>query len=180
MSRTPGKEPYTSNFAASPEDTAGEDAPESRDRLKVTGAVPSRTPSPTQYEFIMTTGEETSTATRQKLKTVRSHVMKNYLQQQQRQGRSSGESSLQVASGDRRKGKQRARSSRSNSREQRSPVSSPASEEGSTATSHMGTLFSGFSQFKPFQSDQSSAGKFQNFRNFPSTTKSATSPNFAL
>ncbi|KAF2036582.1 hypothetical protein EK21DRAFT_83537 [Setomelanomma holmii] len=37
----------------------------------------------TQYAFIMQTGDESSTTVKKKLKTVRSHVMKNYLHQQQ-------------------------------------------------------------------------------------------------
>lgn len=74
----------------------------------------SRRSSETQYEFIMQTGDDNSKAMKQKLKTVRSHVMKNYLhQQQQRQnvGEGTGSSVLK----ERRKSKQRARQSRSSS-----------------------------------------------------------------
>ncbi|KAF2812302.1 uncharacterized protein BDZ99DRAFT_461035 [Mytilinidion resinicola] len=47
---------------------------------------PSPVPS-TQYQFITTTGEEDSATSKRKLKTVRSHVMRNFLQQQQQQRR---------------------------------------------------------------------------------------------
>ena len=107
---------------------------------------PSRagTTTPTQYEFIMTTGEESATTARQKLKTIRSHVMKNYLTQQQRQG--SGETSLSVAQSERRKGKQRARSSRSPSYEtESSPLGSSYPRATNTITTEIGLLFSGFS-----------------------------------
>lgn len=47
-------------------------------------------PSPsTQYQFITTTGEEDSATSKRKLKTVRSHVMRNFLSQQQQQRRTS-------------------------------------------------------------------------------------------
>jgi hypothetical protein len=92
---------------------------------------------------------------------VRSHVMKNYLQQQNRQGRSSGESSLSAAQGERRKGKQRARSSRSASREhEQSPTTSTRERSASV---EIGALFSGFSLADPFSShggdDHSILGK---------------------
>ncbi|KAF2179217.1 hypothetical protein K469DRAFT_303958 [Zopfia rhizophila CBS 207.26] len=98
----------------------------------------------------MTTGDESAAAAKRKLKTVRSHVMKNYLQQQQRQGHS-GDSSLSVATGDRRKGKQRARSSRSASREaERSPISPAVSEGARSAVAELGSLFSGLSSYSPY------------------------------
>ena len=66
----------------------------------------------THYEFISHSGTDDATA-KQKLKTVRSHVMRNYLHQQQQR---SGVSSNPVAN-ERRQSKQRTRSSRSNSQE---------------------------------------------------------------
>ncbi|KAF2449517.1 hypothetical protein P171DRAFT_480596 [Karstenula rhodostoma CBS 690.94] len=72
----------------------------------------SRSPATTHYEFIAHTGIEDASA-KQNLKTVRSHVMRNYLHQQQRQ---SGQSSKSAVS-ERRQSKQRARSSRSASKD---------------------------------------------------------------
>ncbi|KAH7093119.1 hypothetical protein FB567DRAFT_166360 [Paraphoma chrysanthemicola] len=67
----------------------------------------------TQYAFIMQTGDESSTAVKNKLKTVRSHVMKNYLHQQQQRG---VEELLDPnANRTRRKSKELARRSRSSS-----------------------------------------------------------------
>ena len=80
----------------------------------------SQSPATTHYEFIAHTGVEDASA-KQKLKTVRSHVMRNYLHQQQRQ---SGQSSKSAAS-ERRQGKQRARSSRSASQDT-DPSTSPS------------------------------------------------------
>ncbi|KAK7179949.1 hypothetical protein PSPO01_13948 [Paraphaeosphaeria sporulosa] len=76
----------------------------------------SQSPATTHYEFIAHTGIEDASA-KQKLKTVRSHVMRNYLHQQQRQ---SGQSSKSIVS-ERRQNKQRARSSRSASQDADSP-----------------------------------------------------------
>jgi hypothetical protein len=70
--------------------------------------LPFGTNPPIQYEFIVQTGDESTATTKRKLKTVRSHVMKNYLQHK-------GSSSSSLAT--RRIGKQRARSSRSQSRD---------------------------------------------------------------
>lgn len=104
--------------------------------------------SPTQYEFIMSTGDESATAARQKLKTVRSHVMKNYLQQQQqKQGRASKDMAFS-ATGERRKSKQRARSNRSASQEfdQHQPV-----QRGEHPASFgIGSLFAGVSLVDSF------------------------------
>ena len=134
--------------------TSGGRANERRsNRLEVPETPPSRASSPTQYAFITSTGDESAAVARQKLKTVRSHVMKNYLQQQQRQGQSSGESLLPQANTERRKGKQRARSSRSNSREQEHIPASPAVSERSSQMAEMSTLFSGFS-LANFSGDQ--------------------------
>jgi hypothetical protein len=111
--------------------------------LQVPDETPSRTPTPTQYEFIMTTGDESASSAKQKLKTVRSHVMKNYLhqqQQQQRQGRAS--------SSDRRKAKQRTRTSRSTSRE--SEYSLATTEGGLPGSLGIGALFAGISLTEPF------------------------------
>lgn len=54
--------------------------------MQATNIGPSPAPS-TQYQFITTTGEEDSATSKRKLKTVRSHVMRNFLQQQQQQRR---------------------------------------------------------------------------------------------
>lgn len=159
MADAPNQTPYNPYSPTSPEERADESASHRHSRLGVPEGPPSRTPSPTQYEFIMTTGDESATTARQKLKTVRSHVMKNYLQQQQRQGAS--RESLSVASSERRKGKQRARSSRSASREvEHSPT---VSEKGHSASAEIGSLFSGFALTDPFASagteERSSLGK---------------------
>lgn len=76
-------------------------------------------PTTTRYEFIVHTGVEDASA-KQKLKTVRSHVMRNYLHQQQLQ---SGHSSDSAVS-ERRHSKQRARSYRSASRDTNTSTSS--------------------------------------------------------
>ncbi|KAL5418342.1 hypothetical protein PMIN03_001064 [Paraphaeosphaeria minitans] len=79
----------------------------------------SQSPATTHYEFIAHTGIEDASA-KQKLKTVRSHVMRNYLHQQQRH---SGQSSKFIVS-ERRQSKQRARSSRSASQDADAPATS--------------------------------------------------------
>lgn len=79
--------------------------------------------SPVQYEFISNTGIEDE-STKKNLKTVRSHVMRHYLHQQQQRSR---QSSNPVAS-ERRRSKQRARSSRSASHENEEPSSSCTSQ----------------------------------------------------
>lgn len=118
--------------------------------------IPNRSPaaasSSTQYEFIMQTGDESAAASKQKLKTVRSHVMKNYLHQQQQQAKASGSSSLKATSSDRRRSKQRVRSSRSNSREAESPTSPAMSEgrRGRSASAEVSSMFSGFTLSLPF------------------------------
>jgi hypothetical protein len=93
-------------------------------------------PPPTRYEFIMQTGDESTATTKKKLKTVRSHVMKNYLQQQQqgRQANKSNSSSLGTSGDGRRTGKQRARASRSGSRDTESSTS-PTLSDGLRARS---------------------------------------------
>lgn len=92
-------------------------------------------PPPTQYEFITQTGDESTATTKKKLKTVRSHVMKNYLQQQQgRQAKGSGPTAIAASTDSRRRGKQRTRSSRSVSRDTDSSTS-PTLSEGMRARS---------------------------------------------
>ncbi|KAF2471898.1 uncharacterized protein BDR25DRAFT_303260, partial [Lindgomyces ingoldianus] len=143
MAGSPDPNDFSQYFASTPELQTADTPPGRQDRLGVPETVPSRSTSPTQYEFITTTGEESATASKQKLKTVRSHVMKNYLQQQK--GRGSGEPSLSPAA-ERRRGKQRARSSRSTSREtERVPISPTA--EGRSVTAEVGSLFSGISSY---------------------------------
>jgi hypothetical protein len=150
MADSPDRDVPSPFFASSSEGQMTETPPSRRtNRLDVPDRAPSRSTTPTQYEFIMTTGDESATVTKQKLKTVRSHVMKNYLQQQQR--KVSGESSLSAASSERRKGKQRARSSRSGSREmEHSPTSPEYSDGVRSVTTEIGSLFSGFSTLGPF------------------------------
>jgi hypothetical protein len=151
MADLPDRDMQSSFFASSPEEQTTEmSTPQRTGGLDIPDEAKSRSTTPTQYEFIMTTGDESATATKQKLKTVRSHVMKNYLQQQQQQRNISGDSSLSVVGGERRKGKQRARSSRSGSREtEHSPIS-PGYSNSISVTTEMGSLFSGFSTFNPF------------------------------
>lgn len=148
MANSPDQNPYSYSAAPSPERHGGATAPARSNRLEVPEKTPSRASSPTQYEFILNTGDESATTARQKLKTVRSHVMKNYLQQQSRQGRGPGESSLSAAQSERRKGKERARSSRSTSREHEQNPTPPNRERSSSV--EIGALFSGFSLADPF------------------------------
>ncbi|KAF2116401.1 hypothetical protein BDV96DRAFT_658682 [Lophiotrema nucula] len=121
-------------------------------RLEVPERAPSRSASPTQYEFIMSTGEENASTRKKNLKTVRSQVMKNYLaQQQQRQRRGSNEGLMSTVGSERRKGKERARSSRSTSREVGDSSTSPTvSEGGLSVSADAGSVFSGFSWSMPF------------------------------
>jgi len=91
-----------------------------------------RTPD-TKYEFIAQTGIESTTAVRQKLKTVRSHVMKNYLHQQQTRNEG-GDSLHQDTVKVRRRSKQRTRCSRSTSR---TDTQSPAHSAESPSASHV-------------------------------------------
>ncbi|KAF2642854.1 hypothetical protein P280DRAFT_478917 [Massarina eburnea CBS 473.64] len=108
----------------------------------------SSTVSPTQYEFIIQTGDESSATAKQKLKTVRSHVMKNYLHQQQhKQSKDSNDSSLDTSKTDRRRSKQRTRSSRSGSHETSFSSASPTlsnTDLGLGISDEVGSLFSGF------------------------------------
>jgi hypothetical protein len=151
MADLPDRDIQSSFFASSPEKQTTEmPTPQRTGRLDIPDEAQSRSTTPTQYEFIMTTGDESATATKQKLKTVRSHVMKNYLQQQQQQRNIPGDSSLSVVGGERRKGKQRARSSRSGSREMEHSPTSPGYSNSISVTTEMGSLFSGFSTFNPF------------------------------
>ncbi|KAF2734246.1 hypothetical protein EJ04DRAFT_552793 [Polyplosphaeria fusca] len=142
-------------MADSPDQEASYSPSEGRppSTLGVPQQTPSRSTSPTQYEFIMTTGDESATTRKKNLKTVRSQVMKNFLaQQQQRQGRAPGESSK---ASDRRRDKQRARSSRSASREYQhgqSPASPAISEGAFSIATQAGPLLSDFSYSDPFAS----------------------------
>jgi hypothetical protein len=102
-------------------------------QLQVPGHESSGASPPTRYEFIMSTGDESAAATKQNLKTVRSHVMKNYLQQQQQQryGYEIAESSAAAIHRERRRGKENFRSSRSASREiEHSPIDSEGGRVG--------------------------------------------------
>jgi hypothetical protein len=140
MTQPPRQNRWSPTFRSIPETLLPGPRQAASPKPPTTGA-----PPPTQYEFIMQTGDESTATTKKKLKTVRSHVMKNYLQQQQQQGRQlKGSDSLSSAAGtDRRKGKQRARSSRSGSQDTESSTS-PTISEGMRARSssiefgHMG------------------------------------------
>ncbi|KAJ4295590.1 hypothetical protein N0V90_007603 [Kalmusia sp. IMI 367209] len=126
---------------------------------------PRPTPVPTQYEFISHEGGRDASA-KQKLKTVRSHVMRNYLhqqqqqQQQQQQSGRSGPSSKSVAS-ERRQAKERARSSRSASRGTDASISPTLSESPRTRFSigDAGSFDVGFS-VPGFGSEQRGAREF--------------------
>jgi hypothetical protein len=147
MANSPNSRSHSPYFTPSPENDGVTLCPAWLDPPK---RAPSRTSPRTQYEFIMSTGDESATSAKQKLKTVRSHVMKNYLhQQQQRQGQS-GEAS----SRERRKAKQSVRSHRSLSRGS-SACSPTESEGGRSGTSDVRNLFSDFAFASP--SGESSA-----------------------
>ncbi|PSN61015.1 hypothetical protein BS50DRAFT_625675 [Corynespora cassiicola Philippines] len=100
---------------------------------------------PTQYEFIIQTGDENATVAKRNLKTVRSHVMKNYLQQNRR---GSIDALLPTANSERRIGRQPSRSRRSISRESLS--TSSISNSSRSATVEVGSLFAGFSSSSLF------------------------------
>lgn len=152
MTNSPDHYEFTSYFSIPTNDQGGGSTTPRSDHLHVPEHKPpsSRTPSPTQYEFIMTTGDESASSARQKLKTVRSHVMKNYLhhqqqQQQQCQGGPSGQT-LSRAGSERRKAKQRTRSSRSASRE---TDHGSMTVEGGIPGIEIGALFAGASFTEP-------------------------------
>ena len=146
MTHSPSPIPQTPYFASSPEDDS---AQLYQAWLNPPKRAPSRTSPRTQYEFIMSTGDESATAAKQKLKTVRSHVMKNYLQQQQqRQGRKVDPE--KDASRERRKGKQRVRSNTSRSRGSSAACSPSGSEGGHSGISDVRSLFSDFALASPF------------------------------
>lgn len=151
MAHSPNQDPHSPSFASFP---ASRQAGTSPSSLGVPESAPTRTTSPTQYQFIMQTGDESVATAKQNLKTVRSHVMKNYLhQQQQRQSGVSGEGSFATASGTKREEKQRARSARSASRESRQGAGSPAVSEGGrerSASTDVGSMFSALSFSIPF------------------------------
>lgn len=128
MTHPPWQNPLSSTFQSMAESQLVDPR-----QAEVPQPLASGAPLPTQYEFIMQTGDENTATTKKKLKTVRSHVMKNYLQQQQhqqQQGRQSygSASSSFAASTDRRREKQRARSSRSESRDTEGSTSPRISE----------------------------------------------------
>ena len=150
MSLSPEQKAYSSYFAMSPRANTDPAYSPRSPHLEIPQRAASRTSSPTQYEFIMSTGDESATTARQKLKTVRSHVMKNYLQQQQqqRQGRGSKDIAFPGAAGDRRQSKQRTRSNRSASQE--FDQTQPVHGMGTPACFSIGTLFAGVSLIDSF------------------------------
>ncbi|KAF2020527.1 hypothetical protein BU24DRAFT_487127 [Aaosphaeria arxii CBS 175.79] len=103
------------------DNNASKEEPSSQ--LEVPRSTSTRTPSPTQYEFVSLTGTEDPRTTRRKLKKVRSHVMKNYLHQQRQhsQDRSSEDPISASVGSDRRKGKEMMRARESTGRKSRSP-----------------------------------------------------------
>jgi len=117
-----------------------DDEPSTRDEhspsLETTYGSSSQRPSDTQYEFIMQTGSEraeSSTAAKRKLRTVRSHVMRNYLHRQQnRQGLNDSTIAGPIAT--RRQNKQLARRSRSTSFED---AQSPTPRTGAPSQGHV-------------------------------------------
>jgi hypothetical protein len=120
----------------------------------------SRSASPTEYAFIMNTGTKSPGAARHDLREVRSHVMKVHLRRQQQKGREAGEELLS-AGGDRRKGKQRVRSSRSNSLEtEENLVDSPLSQRAFPQRVGIGMVFPGFCTLTPFQLGQIGYGTY--------------------
>ncbi|KAF2690329.1 hypothetical protein K458DRAFT_102146 [Lentithecium fluviatile CBS 122367] len=164
MAHSPPQDPWSPYLQSSPESPLA-DPPQ----FEVPSRPKSSAPPPTQYEFITQTGDESAATTKQKLKTVRSHVMKNYLHQHQQQNRQTkGSSSSALAtSAERRKGKQRARSSRSASRDTESPTSPTMSEgmrgRSASASNDFGPTASGFVLPMPFSgsgcSSQADFGK---------------------
>lgn len=94
-------------------------------------AVRNSSASSTAYAFISQSGDETAATSKTKLKTVRSHVMKNYLKQRRKQGHSTKEKGTgTIASGSgQRKEKEYRRTSRSVSRDIESLTSSAISSE---------------------------------------------------
>lgn len=132
MTHSPGQSPWSPTFQSVMESPLA-----GPPQVKISKPPTGGAPPPTQYEFITQTGDESTATTKKKLKTVRSHVMKNYLhQQQQQQGqqlKGCGPASFATPA-DRRRGKQRARSSRSASQDTDSSTS-PTISEGITPRS---------------------------------------------
>lgn len=127
----------------------------------------SRSTSPTEYAFIMNTGNKSPAATRQDLREVRSHVMKVHLRRQQQKGRETGDGLLSAA-GDRRKGKQHTRSSRSNSLEMEEGImNSPLSQGSVPQRVCIGMVFPGFCTLTPLQLGQIGYGTYFPLRHWP-------------
>jgi len=129
----------------------------------VGGQLSARSESPTEYAFIMNTGNKSPAAARQDLREVRSHVMKVHLRRQQQKGRGPSEGLLS-ASADRRKGKQRVRSSRSASRDSEDTISENIfSQPSYPSRKGIGMVFPGFSTLSPFQLGQIGFGRYASF-----------------
>lgn len=114
----------------------------------------SRSASPTQYAFITSTGTKSPAAARQDLREVRSHVMKVHLRRQQQKGRSPSEALLSAA-GDRRRGKQARRASRSTSRDTDEHVF-----ESDPSRVGIGMVFPCFSTVGSLQFGQTGSGMY--------------------
>lgn len=152
-----GPPPFSTSFIE-------EQATLERGRSPTVSGVPSRAPSSTQYAFIVQTGDESSTTMKGKLKTVRSHVMKNYLHQQQ-QRQNSKSSSRSRNSTERRKGKTCARRSRSTSFDVATNPSNSVNSELAQSTAALESLAPRFSLLNAFFDwdigQFESSGKFQ-------------------
>lgn len=133
MANSPSNLELDASFALLSTDEQPSSHKQSPPSLNVPHRPPSRLVSETQYEFIMQSGAESATATKQKLKTVRSHVMKNYLHQQQYRNET-GDPLYPVKTKTRRRSKQRARSSRSTSIDE---GQSPTRSGNSPSASHL-------------------------------------------
>ncbi|KAF1998326.1 hypothetical protein P154DRAFT_578145 [Amniculicola lignicola CBS 123094] len=148
MSNSPYQDTFSALSTSSPEERTS--PPSQHAGPNVSNFISPPTASSPRFEFIVNTGEESDTAAKQKLKTVRSHVMKNYLAKQERLMTGGvGDS----PKGDGRKGKRRTRPSRSTSQEA-DGLMDLAEEEGLFVTAEMGYLFSGFSLAVPLPGGQ--------------------------
>ncbi|KAF1952571.1 hypothetical protein CC80DRAFT_552383 [Byssothecium circinans] len=171
MDNSPHQAPHSPYFAPSPEEQPTLYQPQQPKRPRRSPSATSS--SRTRYQFIMQTGDESSATAKQKLKTVRSHVMKNYLHQQHnKQSKETGEGSIATSSSDRRRSKQRARNNRSGSPETNFFLSSaspptPNADDALPVMGEIGGTFSEFSLPMPYASDayasQSDSAQGQRF-----------------
>jgi hypothetical protein len=147
MSTSPVQNDLSYYFVSSPDYQTDAAAFSKSSHTGISPGTPSILSPPTQYEFIMSNGYETTTSARKKLKTVRSHVMKNYLHQKL-QKRGSQHTSISCTNERRRKVKQWSRSSQSSSENGgQSPRSSDSECQSAVGAS---TLITGLSLADPF------------------------------